>query len=128
MKILVTGSREWLDPKPIKTFLLEMLDKYHKSDIIIVHGGCKGADLLAGFVAKTLGIVDVRIYPGNAAGILRNQQMLNEEHIAEQPIDICVGFHQNISASKGTRDMILRASNAGIETRLITGLPKIAEF
>ena len=48
---------------------------------------------------------------GKAAGVLRNQQMLDEGHP-----DLVVYFHKDIENSKGTKDMIIRAIDANIRT------------
>ena len=74
MKVLVCGDRNWKDEEIIEKELKKLL-----SDTIIIHGNCRGADKMAGVIAKILGI-KVEIYPadweryGKGAGIIRNQQ------------------------------------------------------
>ena len=46
---------------------------------------------------------------GKSAGVIRNQQMLDEG----KP-DTVVYFHDNIERSKGTKDMVSRAKKAGL--------------
>lgn len=85
-------------------------------DSVMVHGGCKGVDLFAEELAKHLGIATKafgitseewsRIGP--SAGPKRNQKMLDE------CISYVVAFHPDISMSKGTRDMMVRAWKAGV--------------
>jgi hypothetical protein len=53
---------------------------------------------------------------GRKAGVLRNQQMLDEG----KP-DLVIAFHDNIAESRGTRDMINRSVKAGILTILYDG-------
>jgi hypothetical protein len=51
---------------------------------------------------------------GLAAGPIRNQEMLD----TYKP-DLVVAFHNDIEHSKGTKDMITRAMNYGIEYKII---------
>lgn len=76
--ILVCGSRDWIDKDIIREALPFAIEK-----IKIIHGGAKGADRLAGEIAKELGFEVVIFYPdwtkyGKAAGFKRNIQMLQE--------------------------------------------------
>jgi hypothetical protein len=52
---------------------------------------------------------------GRSAGVVRNKTMLESEHLLHEPIDLCISFHDDISASKGTRDMVTRIDKAGIK-------------
>lgn len=119
MKILITGDREWSDTLK----MIEVLSQF-PAGTIIIHGACRGADNMAHAIGEELGFV-IRNYPaswhefGKRAGVLRNQAMLDLEHLEHEPFDLCLAFHNNIRSSKGTRDMMSRANAAGIETRLI---------
>lgn len=114
MKALVTGDRDWSDVKLIVDTLEQL-----PPGTIVVHGACRGADTIAGEVAKALGFV-VRAYPADwdsfkfRAGPIRNQLMLDEEHREEEPIDLVIAFHDDIGHSKGTKDMVKKALKAGI--------------
>lgn len=116
MKVLVCGGREWDNYEAVLREL-EALPR----DAIIVHGACRGADTIAGEIAKALGH-QVREYPadwaryGRGAGPIRNRQMLREE----RP-DLVIGFHDSIDESSGTRDMLNISRLAGVQTRLVTG-------
>tara|TARA_B100000949_G_C14020656_1_gene341131 strand:+ start:298 stop:645 length:348 start_codon:yes stop_codon:yes gene_type:complete len=115
MKILVCGSREWTDKNKIK----KELSKYSKEDVLI-HGGCRGADKLAGEVGKELGM-KIEVYyadwktHGKKAGPLRNQQMLDEG----KP-DKVYAFHEDIDSSKGTKDMVNRAKKEKLEIKIVS--------
>lgn len=119
-KILVTGDREWDDIQRV----VEALQVYAPGTVL-VHGACRGADLICAAVGEALGFV-VRGYPADwaayprAAGPIRNQQMLTEEHWSDGPIDVCLAFHDHIEDSKGTADMVYRAEKAHIPTVLNT--------
>ena len=116
MKVLVCGSREWVEQAPIERELRKL-----PPGTIIVHGACRGADNIAGYVAKLLGF-EVRPYPadwdfyGPSAGILRNKKMLDKEHPdkAGVRIDKALAFHRDPNLGKGTKDMVKRLKQAEI--------------
>lgn len=112
-KVLICGTRTWDDWKVISEFISSL-----PNDAIVVHGGARGADDIARILATRRGL-EVRAYPakwaalGKRAGVLRNQEMLDEEHP-----DVVVAFTHNIATSKGTRDMVRRAREAGIPVEI----------
>ncbi len=112
MKVLVSGSRFYRDYQKILA-VVKSLD----IDLLIA-GGCRGADTLAVRDARQCGIRFIE-YPadwkrfGKSAGPIRNQAMLD----LEKP-DLVLVFHEDLTKSKGTRDMILRASHAGIPFKI----------
>lgn len=109
MRVLVCGDRDWTGHQAMWDFIgtLSLED-------VVIEGGARGADQLAGKYARARGI-EVVVFPaqwgkyGKAAGTIRNQQMLDEG----KP-DRVVYFHDDLAASKGTRDMVNRATRAGI--------------
>lgn len=104
MRVLVCGGRNFTDYKRVCQVLDGLSTVY-----LIIHGGARGADSLAGRYAEERGI-PVECYParwkeeGKAAGVLRNQRML-----AAEP-DIVIAF----PGGKGTADMVRRAHKAGV--------------
>ena len=113
-RILICGSRDWTSHNTIKS----VLSNYSK-EIIVITGGCRGADTIAENVAKNLGMTvqvfnaDWKKY-GRAAGPIRNQKMLEEKP------DLVIAFHENLDNSKGTKDMVNRARKAGIEIMIVS--------
>ena len=113
-RLLICGSRDWTDHNTIKS----VLSNYSK-EIIVITGGCRGADTIAENVAKNLGMTvqvfnaDWKKY-GRAAGPIRNQKMLEEKP------DLVIAFHENLDNSKGTKDMVNRARKAGIEIMIVS--------
>lgn len=113
MRVLICGSRSltvrWV---PI---IRERLLLYLPTEVI--QGGQVGADAIAASEARGMGIL-VRDFPanwlryGNAAGPIRNQQMLDEG----KPEEVWA-FHTDPELGKGTRDMVQRARKAGIVVR-----------
>jgi hypothetical protein len=119
MKILVCGSRHWDDIETIA----RVLEGLPKSGVTIIHGAARGADMIAGEVAKQFGW-NVREYPaqwdkhGKAAGPLRNQLMLDRENLRDNPIELCIAFHDELHKQEGgTYDMVRRSAALGIPVR-----------
>lgn len=113
MKVLVTGSRHWINVTLIDTTLTNL------NPDIVIHGGAKGADTIAGMWARIRGKIE-RVYPaqwdkyGKAAGTNRNLQMLACENLIEldNPIDCVVAFP--LPNSIGTHHMLKIAKAAGV--------------
>jgi hypothetical protein len=115
MIVLVCGSRDWSNQQSI----LQRL-KALPADSTIIHGGCRGADILASIAANQLGY-KVICFPaqwdlhGKSAGPKRNQQMIDEGNP-----ELVIAFHENVDSSKGTKDMINRAKKHKIKYEIIT--------
>ena len=113
MMVLICGDRNWWNAKKIANRV-----KQRPDGTKVIHGGCRGADRIAGNAASNRGLV-VREYPaqwskyGNAAGPIRNQEMLDEAP------DLVIAFHSNLAESKGTANMLGKAVAAGIKTEVI---------
>jgi hypothetical protein len=122
LRILICGSRNWTDKWRIGRYLDELLEAVglEPEQLVVIHGGYKGADHHAGIEAKCRGC-QVLEFPGNwskfglSAGPKRNQQMLTEG----KP-DRVVAFHPDWEKSKGTKDMVARAKFYGIPVEIIT--------
>lgn len=123
MRLLVCGDRDWQDLPLVYAALAQIveLEKARGKPLeVVIHGGARGADLLAGAAADSLGVPQ-EVYPalwavqGRAAGVLRNQRMLDEA----RPTFV-VAFHDDIVHSRGTADMIRRAKAAGLGVMLVT--------
>jgi len=106
MKIIVFGSREWMD----EGIIYRVLSKLPK-DTILVTGYARGADRIADNIGRRLGF-DVRAYPanwdkhGNSAGPIRNREMLAKEHPDAKGIKIDKAFGFSTGReNKGTHDM-----------------------
>jgi hypothetical protein len=122
VRVLVCGDRNWEDVGTLR----RVLEVFPPTTTIIIHGDARGADRMAGElwfdrVMKAVGSPEqaraaVERYPANwrkhgrAAGPLRNQAML------DTGVDLVIAFHNDLSRSKGTADMIRRAIRAGITT------------
>lgn len=141
MRVLVCGDRDWVDRLgyvdsdlgfiEALLFGLAALGDCHKMDdppLTIIEGGARGADQAAaewvrqfqpdcgcGCSVQLLSFPPDWVKHGKAAGPIRNQQMLDEG----RP-DIVVALHDDLIASKGTKDMVQRAKKAGIPVYLVS--------
>ena len=125
MKVLVCGPRVWLEQRPIEEVL-----RAFPPGTLLVHGGARGADSVAGFVGELLGF-EVREYavdheldgPWPAAGVRRNLRMLRAEHPSSDGtfVDVGIGFKLRPELSRGTGDMVhlLHVASPAIEVREI---------
>jgi len=114
MRVLVCGDRNWTNKALIKRFLES------SGATLVIHGGCRGADKIAGELSRELGLSEIECPAnwqehGKAAGPIRNRQMLSHRPA------MVIAFHNDIQKSKGTKDMINAAKAAGIPVRLIGG-------
>ena len=121
MRVLVTGSRNWVDRDAIKEEMVKLWAKNGGLPMTLVSGAQRswdrmaqvfyGADYLAEQVAEDLGW-KIEHYPadwdtyGRAAGPIRNALMVSKG------ADICLAFP--MSGSRGTIDCMRRAKVARI--------------
>jgi YspA, cpYpsA-related SLOG family len=105
LRAIVCGGRDYHD----RRHLAETLDSIGITDL--AHGAARGVDALAHDWAWHRGVA-VTAYPadwekhGRAAGVLRNQQMLDEFHP-----DLVIAF----PGGRGTADMVRRATAANVQ-------------
>jgi YspA, cpYpsA-related SLOG family len=120
MNVLICGSRYWNNAE----LMLERLNSIPIGSTLI-HGGCRGADLLGSEIGRELGF-HVVCFPANwnelgkAAGPIRNQMMINEG----KP-DLILAFHNQADSSRGTKDMLMRAAKHNIPFEIIKEIPSM---
>lgn len=117
MRVLVCGDREWKNRELIR----RQLESIHLGVGIeaVIEGECVGADTIAREEAEKLGIKVIPFTPkwrlyGIAAGPIRNKQMIDEG----KP-ELVLAFHNDLSKSKGTKNMIEQAKKAGVKVQVI---------
>jgi len=125
VRLLISGSRDWRDADSIEAVIryFREIARDFDEEFVLIHGHCpKGADALADQAGRQLGLKvgkDLIRVPADwdrlkrAAGVLRNQQMLDEQHP-----DVVVAFRA-AGKSNGTDDMIARARKARVRTHII---------
>jgi hypothetical protein len=121
--MLICGDRNWTD----KDLLQKVMSTFPPGTTVI-HGGARGADSIAGDVAKELGFSVVVFKAdwkrfGKAAGVLRNVEMLNDG----KP-DGVIAFHHDIRKSKGTAHMVKIAKEKGIEVEIYPEQTNLGEW
>jgi hypothetical protein len=116
LRLLICGDRDWCNYEVMNsafTFFEDQID-------CVIEGEASGADSMGRFIAEERGIV-VEKYPANwkvyhkAAGPIRNKQMLEEG----RP-NLVLAFHDDISSSVGTKDMIRQALASKVPVVLYT--------
>lgn len=118
-KIIIAGSRNFQDEGLLFSTLDKLISEIDDNDIEIVHGNCRGADLIGEKYALANDL-KVASFPaqwglfGKKAGVLRNEEMAK---YASKNNGILVAFP--IGESKGTRNMIKLAKQYGLKTYII---------
>lgn len=109
-RLLVCGGRDFCDGEALRRWMSEASGDRVAAEVVVIHGGARGADYLAGEIARQAG-VRVIVCPanwsahGSAAGPIRNQTMLDDH----APTLVLAA-----PGGAGTNDMIRRAQRAGI--------------
>lgn len=108
MKVIVCGGRDFDDERAV----FNAMDKAHaqRQFSMVIHGGARGADTLAGKWAEARGVFSARVDAlwdahGKAAGPRRNRAMLSL-------------FPEGVIAfpgGRGTADMVAAAREAGVK-------------
>jgi len=126
-RVLICGDREWNNYARILA-CVRKANQTERIDVVI-EGECRGADKMGRRAGEEIGLTvengGILPFPaqwekyktgkGNPAGPIRNQQMLDEGKPTE-----CWAFHNDITNSRGTADMVERARKAGILTYVIS--------
>jgi hypothetical protein len=111
-RVLICGSRFFHDRAAIEALIATF-----PSDTVIIHGAAPGADSYAAACGRLAGLEVIPFSAkwteyGNAAGPIRNTQML-----VEGKPDIVYAFPGGpLEQTTGTKDMVQQAREAGVET------------
>lgn len=126
--VLICGSRSWTDEGRIREVLEDLVARNSKccEDLRIIHGGAKGADLIAARIAKELKVLSIKEFRpdwakhGKSAGILRNLTMLLEG----EPDEV-IAFWDG--RSTGTAHMVHEASKVRVPVRVVMAAAAVKE-
>lgn len=120
--ILVTGSRDWTDEQKVR----EVLERFKRRDVTLVHGAYRGLDKIAERVARSLGF-KTEPHPADwtthkkRAGPIRNSAMVIRMRELRALRYECHVFAFPLSDSSGTWDCVNKAKRAGFEVEVIRG-------
>jgi hypothetical protein len=133
MRVIITGDRNWYAPELAAEVVRRLLIRYGP-DLVIVHGGASGIDWSFTQPCGNLGL-KVEVHPArwdeldargaviweNSYGVRYNANagpIRNGEMVAAGA-GMCVAFHRFLRQSRGTKDCVRRAIEAGIPTYLV---------
>lgn len=141
--VILSGDRDWDDPLPVEFMIRGLRNRWgarrgYGAGLLVVHGAAPGLDSVAEDLCERMNVdtdpnpADWNRY-GPSAGPRRNGEML-KKYLASKDchLSLCVGFHNDIMSKtprgnkRGTRDMLDRASNAGVPTLLVSNWPRIS--
>lgn len=114
MRVIITGSRSWHCPDLARRVVRSLAIK-HGPALVIVHGAARGVDLSFAEAATELGVAQ-EPHPadwaahGRGGGPIRNAEMI------AAGAGLCLAFHPDLIASKGTGGCARLAIKAGIPT------------
>lgn len=108
-KYVFSGSRHWKDEETIA----RILAKHVPEGSVVAHGNARGVDEIVDRVANRGLYTVIRFHADwdkhkKAAGPIRNREML------EVRPEMCICIHENISGSRGTKDMLTECRRRGI--------------
>lgn len=122
LALILSGDRNWIKIAPIFRELKKLQKQYNI--IVVIHGAAPGADKLGALVADNL-MIPIDPVPaewekfGPGAGPIRNGRMLNKLLKLKADKKMVLAFHPDLTKSKGTKDMVKRARDAGVEAKVI---------
>jgi hypothetical protein len=110
-KVLMCGDRNWNDDDAIAQVMNELVEQHGVNNLLIIHGGAVGADVMAGEIANRFNVHTAEVCAlwdtrHRGAGPQRNEVMLKLRP------DEVIAFHGDIERSRGTADMVRRAEKA----------------
>lgn len=120
-RLLITGSRYFNDAGLMSAAIsdaVSTLRGFGFAHIVLVHGGARGADMLAAHIGKSMGL-EIEAHParwdvyGKAAGPVRNKEMV------ELGADLVLAFP--VGESRGTRGCMRLARERGCAVVSVTG-------
>ena len=128
MRVLVCGGRDYTDRDHIWNTLTK-IDAWRGPFSCVIHGAARGADEEAMIWVNTMAdsgrsihhapfVADWRTH-GRAAGVIRNQRMIDEGKPA-----LVIAF----PGGRGTADMVSKAKKAGIEVIEIKARTTVEEI
>lgn len=117
MRVIVCGSRRWHDRKVIELRLHDLVLASAPDYPVIVHGGARGADRIAGEEAQKAGLLVEVHRPDYAALGPKRAPLVRNEDMAAAGADLCIAFWDGRSTV--TAHMIAQAKCHGISVEIV---------
>jgi hypothetical protein len=133
MRVIVTGDRGWHDRNLARQVLNRLLLQYGP-ELVIVHGGGDGIDRSFAEACFELRVKqevhlaqwdDLRApgavigHSGSGRPYNTNAEPVRNAEMVAAGAEMCLVFHRFLTGSRGTKDCVRRALEAGIPTYLI---------
>lgn len=115
-RIIICGSRGWHDREAISDRLTQLVFDFAPDYPVIVHGGARGADQIAGEEALKHGLL-VEVHKPDYDRYKKGAPFVRNKAMASLGGDLCLAFHDG--RSTGTLDMIKQAQAHGIPVEVI---------
>lgn len=114
VRILITASRDWRRRGVIAAAMVRAALDYPHGRIVVVHGGARGGDTIAGQVADDIGW-DVEVHPADWDGHSKRAGYLRNMSMVQAGATVCLAFIRN--HSRGATMCARLAEQAGIDVR-----------
>jgi hypothetical protein len=118
-RILLTGSRMWVDRDSMKAALWRQIELSVSVDgcfPLLVHGDCHGADRMADAMFREWKL-PVEKHPANWAELGKPADPIRNQRMVDLGAHICLAFP--MPDSRGTWDCVRRAREAGIPVEIV---------
>jgi hypothetical protein len=130
MRVIVTGDRNWHDRNLARQMVNRLLRQYGPG-LLIVHGGEDGIDRSFAEACFELRVEQevhfaqwddlrgpgaVLGYYGTGRPYNANADSVRNVEMVAAGAEMCIAFHRLLAGSKGTKDCVRRALEAGIPT------------
>ena len=115
MRVMVSGSRAWDNPREVEAIVWQTLTALPGPVSLLIHGGAIGVDTMAHRWAKEWDIEeDIHLPDYNKYGYMKAPHVRNSEMLDLRP-DLVVAFWDG--ASRGTRSVIAKAKDRNLQVQ-----------
>lgn len=118
VRVLVTGSRDFDSVSAVRDAISAVLAYAKGRPITVIHGGCRGADLLfARLAVELIPDVTIEVFFADWAGLGRSAGPVRNRLMVESGAEIACAFFIEGWASRGTAGCVALAESAGVPVR-----------
>jgi hypothetical protein len=118
VRVLVTGSRDFDSVAAVRDAISAVVAFAAGRPITIIHGGCRGADLLfARLAVELIPDVTIEVFFADWAGLGRSAGPVRNRLMVESGVEIACAFFIEGWPSRGTAGCVALAEQAGVPVR-----------